>query len=118
MGGVMSVSNRLKVIRNVLRGIKPLSLWTKLMDLLSIKMNAMKMRLCKTKIATLIPYNKTPDVISECDDDRGLSYDRRGSSIRYSRSPSRGRSYRRSPSYHSPSPRRDRYYRYEPVNRL
>ncbi|GKE35257.1 hypothetical protein Tco_1454579, partial [Tanacetum coccineum] len=31
---------------------------------------------------------------SECDDDRGLSYDRRGSSARYSRSPHRGRSYR------------------------
>lgn len=43
---------------------------------------------------------------------RGRSYDRRGSSIRYSRSPSRGRSYRRSPSYYSPSPRRDHYSRY------
>nr|XP_043637512.1 serine/arginine-rich SC35-like splicing factor SCL33 [Erigeron canadensis] len=42
---------------------------------------------------------------------RGPSYDRKGSSARYSRSPSRGRSYYRSPSYYSPSPRRDRYSR-------
>ncbi|KAI3738581.1 hypothetical protein L2E82_28618 [Cichorium intybus] len=41
---------------------------------------------------------------------RGRSYDRRGSSIRYSRSPPHGRSYHRSPRYRSP-PRRDRYSR-------
>ncbi|XP_071710766.1 uncharacterized protein [Rutidosis leptorrhynchoides] len=54
---------------------------------------------------------KKPSEMRARDRFRGRSYDRRGSSIRYSRSPSRGRSYRRSPSYYSPTPRRDRYYR-------
>ncbi|KAI3822747.1 hypothetical protein L1987_10344 [Smallanthus sonchifolius] len=54
---------------------------------------------------------KKPSEMRARERSRGYSYDRRGSSSRYSRSPGRGRSYHRSPSYYSPSPRRGRYSR-------
>ncbi|KAK9079187.1 hypothetical protein SSX86_000857 [Deinandra increscens subsp. villosa] len=66
---------------------------------------------------------KKPSEMRARERSRGLSYDRRGSSSRYSRSPGRGRSYRysrspvrgrsyhRSPGYYSPSPRRGSYSR-------
>nr|XP_043611909.1 serine/arginine-rich SC35-like splicing factor SCL30A [Erigeron canadensis] len=53
---------------------------------------------------------KKPSDMRARERSRGRSYDPRGSSIRYSRSPPRGRSYQRSPRYRSP-PRRYRYSR-------